>query len=149
MVPGFPPAQAREPTGAERLTWVGHATVLLELGGARLITDPVLRGRLAHLRRHGPPPAADIASGLDAVLLSHLHRDHVDGPSLRRIDRGVPVLAPRGSAGLLRRLGFGAVHELVAGERIDVAGASVRAVPAVHDGRRHALARAAPAIGFV
>ena len=42
-----------------RLVWVGHATALIEVGGARLLTDPLLRSRLAHLRRHGPPPAPE------------------------------------------------------------------------------------------
>jgi L-ascorbate metabolism protein UlaG (beta-lactamase superfamily) len=135
---------------AERLIWLGHATVRLELGGARLLTDPVLRGRIGHLRRHAAAPARGAAAGLDAVLVSHLHRDHLDVPSLRRLDRDVAVLAPRGAGRLLRRLGFTRVTELAVGDRIDVGGAEVGAVPADHDGRRHPLARtAAETIGFV
>ena len=73
--------------GAERITWVGHATVSLEIGGARLLTDPVLRPRVAHLRRHGPRPDPHVLAGLDAVLVSHLHLDHLDVPSLRMLGR--------------------------------------------------------------
>src|SRR3954471_8694528 len=87
---------------AHRLTWLGHATVLIELGGLRVLTDPLLRGRVAHLRRHVPVPA--LPAGLDAVLLSHLHRDHADGPTLRRL-AGVPALVPRGAGGTVRALG--------------------------------------------
>ena len=77
----------------DRLTYVGHATVLLELEGVRLLTDPVLRTRLLHLRRKGPPPAP--VGRLDAVLLSHLHHDHLDPPSLRRLERGPPASSCR------------------------------------------------------
>jgi L-ascorbate metabolism protein UlaG (beta-lactamase superfamily) len=132
-----------------RLTWIGHATVLLDLGGVRLLTDPVLRGRLAHLRRHGPAPAQDVAAGVDAVLLSHQHLDHFDIPSLRRIGRGAAVLAPRGSGGRLRRLGFTNVVELVSGEETEVRGVRIAAVRATHDGRRHPLGEPADALGFV
>jgi L-ascorbate metabolism protein UlaG (beta-lactamase superfamily) len=140
------PAQAAV-TG-ERITWVGHATVLLELSGTRVLTDPVLRPRLAHLVRRAPAPAPDVAKGLDAVLLSHLHLDHADARSLRRIERSVPVLAPRGAGGLLRRLGFGTVHELAPGEDVELGAVTVTAVEAIHDGRRHPLAAQAGAVGF-
>src|SRR4051812_41632460 len=133
----------------ERITWVGHATVLLELAGARVLTAPVLRPRLAHLVRHAPAPAPDVIESLDGVLLSHLHLDHADARSLRRIDRRVPVLAPRGAGGLLRRLGFGTVHELAPGERVEVGALTVTATPAVHDGRRHPFAAEAGAPGVV
>lgn len=136
-----------EPT--ERLTWLGHSTVLLELGGARLLTDPLLRDRVAHLRRHTPPPDAALAADVDAVLLSHLHFDHLDVPSLRRVGRDVPVLAPRGAGSLLRRMGFSAVSELEVGEAVDVGGARVTAVRAEHDGRRHPLGPEAETIGYV
>src|SRR4051794_9930300 len=75
---------------SNRITWLGHATTLVELGGATVLTDPLLRGRVAHLRRHAP--RARQPERLDAVLISHLHRDHADGPSLRRLPEGVPVI---------------------------------------------------------
>jgi L-ascorbate metabolism protein UlaG (beta-lactamase superfamily) len=135
---------------AERLTWIGHATVLLEVGGARLLTDPLLRDRVGHLRRQAATPAPGATEGIDAVLVSHLHLDHLDVASLRRLRRDVAVLAPAGAGALLRRLGFARTTELRAGERAAVAGAAVEAVPAIHDGRRHPLARrTADAIGFV
>ena len=132
-----------------RITWIGHATVLIELGGARLLTDPVLRPWLAHLRRHGPPPPAGLADGLDAVLISHMHLDHLDLPSLRAIPRTTRLLAPRGAGRLLRREGFPQVEEVVAGEQVDVAGVTVAAVPAVHDGRRFPYGPKADTLGFV
>jgi L-ascorbate metabolism protein UlaG (beta-lactamase superfamily) len=77
----------RQPAGglADRLTWLGHATVLLELSGVRLLTDPVLRSPVVHLRRQTPEPADPAA--VDAVLISHAHRDHLDVPSLNERSR--------------------------------------------------------------
>ena len=142
---------ARRAAGAvSRVTWVGHATALIELGGVRLLTDPVLRNWLGHLRRHGASPAAGVNDDLDAVLISHLHLDHLDLPSLKRLPRGTRVLVPRGAGALLRRQGFTEVDELAAGERADVAGLEVEAVPALHDGRRLPFGGAkADTIGFV
>ena len=77
------------------VTFVGHSTVLLELGGVRLLTDPVLRPGFAHIKRHAAPPAAGVTERVDAVLLSHLHADHVDLPSLRSFARDVRLIAPR------------------------------------------------------
>ena len=119
----------------DRLTYVGHATVLLEVGGVRLLTDPVLRARVAHLRRQGPVPPPP--PGLDAVLLSHLHMDHLDLPSLRQLDRDVPLLGPRGAGDYLRRKTGREVIELAAGESTRVGGVTVRATHADHDDRRH------------
>jgi L-ascorbate metabolism protein UlaG (beta-lactamase superfamily) len=82
------------------------------------------------------------------VLLSHLHRDHADGPSLRRLP-AVPVIVPVGAGGTVRRLGARDVLELRAGDSIPLAGGTVTAVPAVHEGRRSPLHRAVDALGFV
>jgi L-ascorbate metabolism protein UlaG (beta-lactamase superfamily) len=133
-----------------RITFVGHSTVLLELGGVRLLTDPVLRPGFAHIKRHAAPPAADVTERVDAVLLSHLHADHLDLPSLREFARDVKLVVPDGAGPFLRRKGFARVEELARGESIDVEGMEVVATPAVHDGRRFPLTgvRAAP-IGFV
>ena len=135
--------------GGERITWIGHATVLLELGGARLMTDPVLGNRVIHLRRHSAPPRPEHLERLDAVLISHLHLDHLDMRSLRRLGRDVALVVPRGAGRLLARRGFREVTEIALGERVDVRGASIVAVPAVHDGRRHPRGPSTDALGFV
>jgi L-ascorbate metabolism protein UlaG (beta-lactamase superfamily) len=131
---------------AERLTWLGHATVLLELSGVRLLTDPVLRSRVMHLRRRTPEPADPGA--LDAVLISHAHRDHLDVPSLRRLDPSATIVTAPGASRRLRRLGR-TVVELAPGEEIRIGGAAVRAVPAVHSGGRAPIAKRSGAVGFV
>jgi L-ascorbate metabolism protein UlaG (beta-lactamase superfamily) len=131
------------------ITWIGHATALIELGGVRLLTDPLLRGRLGHLRRHGPSPAAEAIERLDAILVSHLHLDHLDLPSLRRLPRTTRLLVPRGAGGFLRRRGFRHAEELAAGDAADVAGLTVAAVRAVHDRRRRPYGAEADTIGFV
>src|SRR3954454_15961237 len=85
---------------ADRLgiTWLGHASVLLELDGVRLLTDPVLRDRVGPLVRVGAASAAAETERIDAILLSHLHADHADAPSLRRLPRASSVLGPGGGA---------------------------------------------------
>src|SRR4029450_11363979 len=88
-----------------RITWVGHSTVLVELDGVRLLTDPVLRPRVLHLRRTGPVDWETLPD-LDAVLVSHAHQDHLDLPSLRLLGRSLPLVVPRGAARLLQRHGF-------------------------------------------
>src|SRR5947207_8166170 len=101
------------PDTALRVTYVGHATTLLELGGVRILTDPVLRGRVGHLRRLVAleRSTAAAAGRPDCVLVSHLHLDHFDPASLRTLDRRVSVLVPRGPAvAALRRRGFTAVQ---------------------------------------
>ena len=133
-----------------RITWLGHATVLIEAGGARLLTDPLLRDRIAYLRRQVAPPADP--GRLDGVLISHVHHDHLDRSSLRRVaGPDVALVLPAGAARLLSGIRFGAVHEVSPGDAQDVGGARVEAVPAWHDGRRlrGPWAKEQPALGFL
>jgi len=118
-----------------KVTWVGHATVLLETPGARVITDPVLRRRVAHLSRQVQNPAHP--GPVDVVLLSHLHHDHFDKPSLRRLaSPDTTVVLPSGTTRYLGGIKFGTVREMRVGEQLELADATVRVVPAWHDGRR-------------
>ena len=110
--------------------------MLIELGGRRLLTDPLLRGRLGHLRRHGAPPADDVKRDIDVVLISHLHLDHLDPPSLRTLDRSAELIVPVGAGHMLKRMGFSRTYEVAAGDEIRTGGARVAAVHAEHDGRR-------------
>ena len=135
-------------TTAARVTYVGHATVLIEIDGVRLLTDPVLRSRVGPLRRHGSPPDPRLAEGVDAVLISHLHHDHADVPSLRRLSRTVPVLAAPGAGDFLDRLGFSDVRELSPGDSGDVGGIRVTATEADHPAGGRRFERASRAVGF-
>jgi L-ascorbate metabolism protein UlaG (beta-lactamase superfamily) len=128
------------------ITWVGHATVLIEIDGVRVLTDPVLRRRVGPLVRVGPPPSPEAVRDIDAVLLSHLHHDHLDPASLRRV--GAQVLAPRGVGPWLRRRRVRDVRELRVGDSVDVGAVRVRALTATHDDRRLRLGPRADPLGF-
>ena len=106
------------------MTWIGHSTVLLEMDGVRLLTDPVLRPRVLHLRRVAAP-AAEIGP-VDAILISHRHYDHLDRKSLARFDRATRVIAPK------RVRGFAHVAEVAPGDDVAVGDVTVTATPAEH-----------------
>jgi L-ascorbate metabolism protein UlaG (beta-lactamase superfamily) len=112
-----------------------------------LLTDPVLRPRVLHLRRVGPVPAAALR-GLDAVLISHAHWDHLDLPSLERVGKNVPIVCPKGVSGLLRRKRFSHVTTLDVGEEVRIGELVVTGVHAEHDGARGPLG-ASGELGFV
>jgi L-ascorbate metabolism protein UlaG (beta-lactamase superfamily) len=115
-----------------RVQYVGHGTVLVELDGVRLLTDPLLRNRVAQIRR--AVPLDEIAvDDLDAVLISHGHYDHLDKPSLRLLPRSATVVAPRGLGARLQ--GFDAV-ELEEDDEVAFGPVTVRATHAEHEGAR-------------
>lgn len=130
-----------------RITWVGHSTVLIDLDGVRLLTDPVLRAGVLHLRRTAPVDW-DALPDLDAALVSHAHYDHLDLPSLRRLGRSLPLVVPRGVARLLRRSGFEHIVELESGDETRVGTVTIRATPAKHGARRGLFGVKAAPLGF-
>ena len=135
-------------TAAARVTYVGHATVLAELDGVRLLTDPVLRARVGPLRRHGARPVPEITETLDAVLISHRHHDHADLPSLRRLGKGVRMVVPAGAGRFFRRRGFRGVEELAPGESARVGAVTVTATEADHPSESR-FERDSQAVGFL
>ncbi len=131
-----------------RVTWFGHATALVE-DRARILTDPVLTKNLLHLHRRAGPVPRSLSGQVDAVVLSHLHVDHLHLPSLRLLDPGTPVLVPRGAARLLRRLPLEPV-EVSVGDVVPVGEATVLVVPAAHDDNRWPFSRIrGEAVGYV
>ncbi len=126
--------------------YLGHASVLIDLDGVRFVTDPVLRRRVAYLRRMVPTPATP--EHVDAILLSHGHQDHLDLGSLKRLDRTAEVLVPKGLGTLVSRRGFGSVVEIEAGDEREIGGVPVRVTPALHGGGRPPLRPRAGAVGY-
>jgi L-ascorbate metabolism protein UlaG (beta-lactamase superfamily) len=131
------------------ITFLGHATVLIETGGTKVLTDPAIRSRIAHLRRIVPVGAVPELGSTDVVLISHAHHDHLDLPSLRRLAAAAAIVVPRGFGKLVRRAGFDEVREVEAGDRVAIGEVEVLATPARHNGRRWPLGRAARALGYV
>ncbi len=131
------------------ISFLGHATVLIEIDGVRVLTDPILRSRITFLHRVVPPPPVAMSADVDVVLLSHLHHDHCDLASLAML-RDAVVVAPQGAGGYLRtRGGVPTVVELREGETAEVAGLLITAVHAEHDGSRPPFGPNARATGFV
>jgi len=146
--PGSAPQSDTQPAGSLAVTWLGHATTLIELDGVRVLTDPILRDRVGPLRRVAARVDHAVLEGLDAVLISHLHADHLDAASLRMLG-STRVLAPRGARRWLARRRIRDVEELAPGEHTELAGLTVRATPAVHDRRRWPLGVSARPMGAV
>lgn len=136
-------------TASDEVTWIGHSTMLLEVNGIRVITDPLLTRRVAHLRRRRPLPDPTAAE-VDLVLISHAHMDHLHIPSLRRLSPAARFIAPVGLAPLLRAAGLHDITEVVGGDSIAHESLTIEVVYAEHKCGRgpHSRVKAAP-IGYV
>jgi L-ascorbate metabolism protein UlaG (beta-lactamase superfamily) len=136
-----------------RITWWGHATTTIEADGTRLLTDPVLVSRIAHLRRRRGPAPLPAASECDAVLVSHLHADHLHLTSLPLIAPGAALVVPRGAARLIQQeCGSGVSDrciEVAPGNQVRIGALEITAVTAHHDGRRLPWSSfSGPALGY-
>jgi len=127
-------------------TWIGHSTVLFDIDGTRILTDPMFGLRAGvhlwgplqiGLRRFVKEALSPHEIGhVDVILLSHAHMDHLDVPSLRKlISPRTHVVTAKGISQLVPR-GFASVRELAWNESLVVAGLRVNAFPVQHWGRR-------------
>ena len=136
----------RPPASGLRATWLGHATALVEVDGARILTDPVWSERVSPSTLVGPrrffePPIAlaDLPR-VDAVVISHDHYDHLDMETVKTLARtGARFCVPLGVGAHLERWGMPAsqIDERDWGETREIAGVTITATPARHfSGRR-------------
>ena len=133
---------------AIRVDYVGHASVRIEVDGVRFLTDPVLRPRVAHLRRISPAAHPDVLEGIDVVLISHAHMDHLDVRSLRRMPGSPRVICPGPACRPVARAGLEATS-VDAGEAVSERSVRIEVVAADHDGRRWPLLSSGDSVGFV
>jgi len=147
FVSGERPEPARWESAGITITWIGHATFLINLEGTTILTDPTFGNRvgveLVGLTTVGPkrlvPPALSIRElpRVDLLLLSHAHHDHYDVPTLRRLPKDVPVVLARDTTEFMEDVGFERVQELDWRETAEVKGVRIEAVPVRHWGRRY------------
>ncbi|HEX7384615.1 MAG TPA: MBL fold metallo-hydrolase, partial [Burkholderiaceae bacterium] len=137
------PAWSGKPGSGLRATWLGHSTVLIEIDGVRVLTDPVWGPRASPTRLAGPkrfqpvPVALRALPPIDLVLVSHDHYDHLDYPTIRALARlGVPFVTSLGVGAHLEAFGVAPerIAELDWWESWSLPGAelTVTAAPAQH-----------------
>lgn len=146
----LPPGHVLSPSNAQsvpgpNLTWIGHATFLIRLGGLNILTDPFFSERASPFSFMGPkrfaPPsiALNALPKIDVIVISHNHYDSFDVPALEQLARDHPkarVLAPLGLAKPIRDLGFANVREMDWYETDKVGGVDFQATPAIHRSNR-------------
>jgi len=130
----------RKATG-DTLTWIGHASFLVQLGGTSALIDPVLSSSL------GPGIVRNVAPGLgraslplvDVVLITHNHRDHMDAPTLELLGTQPTYVVPAGLGAWFRKRGRTKVVEMQWWEQQRIRGLDVTFVPSQHWSRRGLL----------
>jgi L-ascorbate metabolism protein UlaG (beta-lactamase superfamily) len=94
-------------------------------------------------------PSRDRLRDIDVVLISHLHWDHLDIPSLRVVGMDTPIVVSAGAGPWLRGIGFSDVREIAAGDEVALGGVTIEAVPAFHSAFRPPVGPSAPPLGYV
>ena len=127
------------------VTFIGHSSFFLQIGGRNILVDPVFATRLVILRRQRQPGLlVEDLPPIDAVLVTHAHMDHLNIPSLRRVVRATrrlrgrapEIVIPHGVEDLVSRLGFRAMHTMKWWQQHDLSGLRITMTPCRHWGAR-------------
>ncbi len=132
-------AYLKDPKAPDSITWAGHATYAIQLGGRVVVTDPMFADAIWWVvKRHAPPAFGTEAVPAGAVVvISHNHYDHLNEPSVRALAaKGAAFVCPLGLAGLLREWGARQVTELDWWQSATVRGVRITSLPVQHWSRR-------------
>ena len=139
LVPGFIHGTTKIspdsiPDRANGVQYIGHGTVLIQIDGKRILTDPVLTTNIALIERRFVSPGIDKAlyPTINLILISHKHADHFQIPSLKKFSLNTKIIVPPGAKNRLKRRGFTNVEELSIGSSIEFDGLKINGVPAEH-----------------
>lgn len=132
------PELPRATVGQTMVTWVGHASYVVQVGGLTVLTDPVWSEKIPGTRPRLSPVGVDWAAlpHVDAVVISHNHYDHLDAPTIDRLPRDTPLLVPGNLARWFRRRHFTDVTDLDWWESRRIGAVTFDFVPAHHWSRR-------------
>lgn len=121
-----------------RITWIGHASFFLQFAGNSVVVDPNWAKWHGPVKRQRHPGLrlSDVPE-VDLVLVTHAHFDHLHKPSLKVLQASEGIVVPKGSASLVRKLGFPAVHEVKIWDELDIRGMQVIHTPCHHWGARY------------
>ena len=130
-----------DPASSFSAVWVGHATLLLRFGHRYVLTDPNLGGAVLGVVPRLTPASLrpEELPRVDAVLLSHMHFDHFDEPTLRKLPRDAAVFFPRDGAHYADELRQRRKQGLAPWEQVQVGDLTITAVPARHQGGRYGI----------
>lgn len=140
--PHTPPVFPKLHAGQIAITWIGHASFLIQTTRHNLLIDPNWANWLLVIRRlrHAGIALHDLPN-IDFVLITHAHFDHLHRPTLRRIAAREPIFVPHGVGDLVHDLGFQRVHEMRWWESWEIRGLTITFTPAKHWGARRLLDR--------
>lgn len=126
-----------------RVTYIGHATLLIEIGTRRILTDPNFDDTLGRFLPRVSPPGIALRAlpAIDAILLTHAHADHLSFRSLDNLPREIPLFAPPAVAAWLIRLGYTHARPLPADGQVAVGDVVIHAASAKHQGSRYSVDR--------